>query len=81
MATNSEDLEAWKECREIRKPIFILVRKLPADEKYRLSDQLTRASRSTTANIAEGHGRFHYQENTQFCRHSRGSITSLIVHP
>lgn len=80
MATNFEDLEAWKECRELRKQISILVRKFPADEKFRLSDQLTRASRSTTANIAEGHGRYHYQENTQFCRHSRGSLTEIIDH-
>ena len=28
--------------------------------------------------IAEGFGRFHYQENIQFCRQSRGSICELI---
>ncbi|MCK4584097.1 four helix bundle protein [candidate division WOR-3 bacterium] len=30
------------------------------------------------ANIAEGYGRYHYQENIHFCRHSRGSICELI---
>ena len=29
-------------------------------------------------NIAEGFGRFHFQENIQFCRQSRGSIHELI---
>ncbi len=38
---------------------------------------MLRASRSTTHNIAEGFGRFHYQENIQFCRHSRGSLYEL----
>ena len=31
-----------------------------------------------TNNIAEGFGRYHYQENIQFCRQSRGSICELI---
>lgn len=40
--------------------------------------QMRRASTSVTNNIAEGHGRYHYQENTQFCRQSRGSVAELI---
>lgn len=43
-------------------------------------DQMIRASRSVTANIAEGQGRFHYQENIQFCRQARGSLYELIDH-
>jgi len=39
---------------------------------------MKRAARSTTENIAEGFGRYHYQENIQFCRHSRGSLYELI---
>ena len=41
---------------------------------------MVRASRSITANIAEGHGRFHFQENIQFCRVARGSITECLDH-
>lgn len=41
---------------------------------------MIRASRSATANIGEGYGRFHYQENIQFCRQSRGSLYELIDH-
>ncbi len=29
-------------------------------------------------NRAEGHGRYHYQENIQFCRQSRGSVCEII---
>ncbi len=39
---------------------------------------MRRAKLSMTNNIAEGFGRYHYQENIQFCRQSRGSICELI---
>jgi four helix bundle protein len=74
------DLDVWKKCREIRIMTWKLSKKFPEEEKYRLSDQMIRASRSSTANIAEGHGRFHFQENIQFCRQSRGSLFELIDH-
>jgi four helix bundle protein len=75
-----EDLEAWKISREFRKKISLLAKSLPLEEKFKLSDQLIRASRSVTANIAEGFGRFHYQENIQFCRQARGSLLETLDH-
>jgi len=39
---------------------------------------MRRAVLSLTNCIAEGHGRFHYQENIQFLRQSRGSLQELI---
>ena len=75
-----EDLEAWQKGRQLRKDLSQLARKLPSSEKFRLADQLLRASRSVTANIAEGYGRFHYQENIQFCRQARGSLFELLDH-
>ena len=50
------------------------VKILPEEEKYNLSSQMRRAAVSITANIAEGYGRYHYQENIQFCRQSRGVL-------
>lgn len=50
---------------------------MPPEEKYELASQMKRASRSITNNIAEGYGRFHYKENTQFSRQSRGSLYEL----
>ena len=72
------DLEAWKQCKGVTNKIRRLCKDFPREEKYRLSDQMIRASRSSTACIAEGYGRFHYQENIQFCRQSRGSLYELI---
>jgi four helix bundle protein len=75
-----EDLTCWQKTVALRKKLSSLVKTFPSDEKYKLVDQIVRASRSATANIAEGYGRFHYQENIQFCRHSRGSLYELIDH-
>lgn len=77
---NFEDLESWKLSRELRNEIAVLVKIFPLEEKFKLTDQLVRASRSVTANIAEGYGRFHYQENIQYCRHSRGSLNEILDH-
>jgi len=76
--TSFEDLDAWKACTEVRRFISKLVKKYPSEERFRLIDDMLRASRSTTHNIAEGFGRFHFKENIQFCRQSRGSLHELI---
>ena len=81
MATSGysfEDLEVYKAAREYRKKIYRLLKKLPAEERFNLQSQMRRAAISVTNNIAEGHGRFHYQENIQFLRQSRGSLEELI---
>lgn len=76
-----EDLQCWQACRALR--IFIrrkIIPLMPKEEIYRLTDQLIRASRSTTANIAEGYGRFHYLDNAKFCSNSRGSCWETLDH-
>jgi four helix bundle protein len=76
-----ESLECWKKCRELR--LFIINRivpVLPTEEKYRLKDQIIRAARSSTANIAEGYGRFHYLDTAKFCCNARGSVYEVLDH-
>ena len=75
---NFEDLEVYKAAREFRKKVFSLIKRLPFEEKYNLGSQMRRAATSLTNNIAEGHGRFHYQENIQYLRQSRGSLEELL---
>ena len=60
--------------------ISFLVKKFPIDEKYRLTDQILRSSRSISDNIAEGHGRYHYQDNVRFCIIARGSLSETLNH-
>lgn len=75
-----EDLDCWKACRELR--LFIAKEVVPIlpDEKYRLGDQILKASRSSTANLAEGYGRYHFMDNAKFCSNSRGSCWEVLDH-
>jgi four helix bundle protein len=76
-----EDLECWKACRDLRRFVAAeVVPRLPKEERYRMGDQLLRAARSTTANIAEGYGRFHYLDNAKFCSNARGSCWEVLDH-
>ncbi len=56
------------------------MKSFPAEEKYRLTDQIVRSSRSIGNNLAEGHGRFHYQDNIRFCILARGSLSETLDH-
>lgn len=42
--------------------------------------QVTNSSRSVSANISEGYGRYHTKENTKHCRIARGSLTETLDH-
>jgi four helix bundle protein len=73
-----EDLKCWQACRDVRNFIKKIIKNYPVHEQYGLIDGMRRSSRSITENIAEGFGRYHFQENIQFCRQSRGSLHELI---
>lgn len=75
-----EDLEVWKKARQLKKEIITLVKEFPADEKYRLTDQLKRSSRSVGTQIAEGHGRNTWPDKHRFCIIARGSLSETLNH-
>ena len=52
---------------------------LPEDEKWALSSQLRRSSQSIPSNIAEGYGRYYYQETIRFCYIARGSLEEAFT--
>ena len=74
------ELELWKQARLLKNEIKALVGNFPSDEKYRLIDQLIRASRSVGATIAEGHGRFTSKDQLHFCIIARGSLSEIYNH-
>jgi four helix bundle protein len=74
------DLEVWKQSRKIRRWVSELTKTFPTEEKYRLTDQIIRSSRSIGNNLAESRGRFHYQDNIRFCIAARGSLSETLDH-
>lgn len=74
-------LEVWQRAKDFALRIYREVLPgLPAEEKWGLAQQLRRSSTSISANIAEGYGRFYYQDNVRFCYTARGSLQETLSH-
>lgn len=69
-----KDLKVWQKGMDLTAEIYRLVRLLPREETYAMSDQLRRASVSIPSNIAEGHGRDSDKEFVKFLCIARGSL-------
>jgi four helix bundle protein len=77
-AYSFENLDVYKAARQYRVKIYKLTHQLPEHEKFNLVSQMRKAALSLTNNVVEGHGRYHWQENIQFVRQSRGSLEELL---
>lgn len=74
-------LKVWLKAQDFALKIYNQVLPLlPAEEKWNLNQQLRRSSLSISANIAEGYGRFYYQDNVRFCYIARGSLEETLSH-
>jgi len=74
-------LKVWVKAKDFALKIYDQVLPLlPAEEKWNLNSQLRRSSLSISANIAEGYGRFYYQDNVRFCYIARGSLDETLSH-
>ena len=58
--------------------VYRVAKRLPQEEKFGLTSQIRCAAVSVTNNIAEGHGRFHFLEQTKFMLQSRGSLEEWL---
>lgn len=76
-----DDLIAWQKARDLVNFVHREVAPvLPPEEKWDLTSQIRRASKSVMANIAEGHSRYYYQETIRFCYLARGSLMETYSH-
>ncbi len=71
---NFEDIESWKEAREMVKDIY---RSFTGIKDYSFRDQMQRASISIMSNIAEGFDRGTNREFIQFLIIARGSVSEM----
>lgn len=76
-----ETLQIWQRSLEFARWVCKdILPQLPAQEKWALTDQLRRSTQSIPANIAEGYGRFYFQESVRFCYIARGSLEETFSH-
>lgn len=61
MIQSHEELEVYKLAFDAAMRIFRLTRNFPADERYSLTDQIHRSSRSVCSNIAEAWRKRRYE--------------------
>jgi four helix bundle protein len=74
-------LKVWVRAKDFALTIYQQVLPLlPPEEKWNLASQLRRSSLSISANVAEGYGRFYYQDNVRFCYVARGSLEETLSH-
>ena len=74
---NFKQLLIWQKGFEIAVQSFKLVETFPREERFSLSNQITRASVSISSNIAEGSSRTSEKDYNRFLEHSLGSSFEL----
>ncbi len=76
-----ESLEIWQKAVDYAVDVCQNVIPLfPTEEKWALASQLRRSVQSIPANIAEGYGRYNFQETIHFCYIARGSMAETKTH-
>lgn len=73
------DLIVWQKAMRLARETYCLVKLLPMEERYTLSDQMRRAAVSIPSNIAEGQSRNTKKEFIQFLHIAKGSNSELMT--
>jgi four helix bundle protein len=74
MATGLEGLRIFQLAEKLADEIWDEVITWKGFVRATVGEELVRAADSVGANIAEGHGRFHYRDEITFDYYSRGSL-------
>ncbi len=77
MIRDHKDLIVWQKSMDLLVEVYRLVKKLPKEETYALSDQMRRAAVSIPSNIAEGKGLSSEKDYLRFLFIARGSKAEL----
>ena len=77
MAKDYKELIVWQKAMDLVVEVYQLVKLLPREEMYALSDQMRRAVISIPSNIAEGQARNSSKEFIQFLSIAKGSNAEI----
>ncbi len=73
-----ENLEVYKLAEKLANEIWSIVQEWDYFTKDTMGKQIVRAADSVCANIAEGRGRYNFQDNRRFVKVARGSLYETI---
>ena len=80
MIRNYKDLDIYKRSYTFALRLHEITKIYPESERYDLTSQIRRCSKSIPTNIAEGFGRQSKEEFKRFLKISLGSCSELEVH-
>ncbi len=72
-----KDLGVWQKSMDLAIDIYKIVKLLPKEELYVLSDQMRRAAISIPSNISEGQQRYSNRDFKHFLLIAKGSLGEL----
>ena len=72
-----KDLLVWQKAMDLSVEIYRLTKNYPSDERYGLTAETRKTSRSVPYNIAEGHKRSTTADYIRFLSISQGSVGEL----
>lgn len=73
------DFTIYNEARAFRKTVNDVIKKFPADERFRLVDQISRSSLSVLLNIAEGSAKATDRDFARFLDIAIGSVNEVVA--
>lgn len=74
------EIPVWKDAHQLTLVIYEITKAFPSEEKFRLVDQMCRASSSVGANIAEGNEKYSAKEKRYFLISAKASVIELEQH-
>ncbi|MFB2981629.1 four helix bundle protein [Microseira sp. BLCC-F43] len=73
-----EKLDVYKLSEKLSDEIWHIVKEWDSFTKETMGKQIVRSADSVCANIAEGEGRYNFQDNRRFIKIARGSLYETI---
>ena len=74
-----KDLLVWQKAMDLAEEIYRIVKLLPKEETFALSNQMRRSAISIPSNIAEGYNRHGIKEYINFLYIAKGSNAELLT--
>ena len=69
-----EHLEVYQRAMQLGEQVWDLTSGWGYFPKDTIGKQVVRSADSVAANVSEGFGRYHYNDNKRFCYYARGSL-------